>query len=98
MAIVVEHAEKATVRKGKDGFLPLAQCDECDRVITRGVEGRAAWKRTDRETYREVLLLHQDCFETLQEERGMRLKSMPLGEFARSLAHNLKAGETDSGT
>lgn len=98
MAIVVEHAEQATVRTGKDGFLPLVQCDQCDKIITRGVEGRAAWKRTERETYREVLLLHQDCFETIQEKRGMRLKSMPLGELARSLVHNLKAGENSSGT
>lgn len=94
MAVVVEHAEKATVRKGKDGFLPLARCERCGNIITRGVEGRAAWKRKEQERYRQVLLLHQGCFEKIQEERSMRLKSMPLGEFARSLAHNLKADDS----
>lgn len=92
MAFVVEHADKATVRKGKDGFLPLAQCDRCGNIITRGVEGRAAWKRKEEERYRDVLLLHLGCFEKLQEERGTRFRSMPLGDFARSFAHNLKAG------
>jgi hypothetical protein len=97
MALVVEYAKNATVRKGKDGFLPLAQCDHCDGIITRAVEGRAAWKREESETYREVQLLHQGCFETLQENRSRRLKSMPLGEFAQQFVHNLKAGGTDEG-
>lgn len=92
MAVVVEHAENATVRKGKDGFLPLARCDHCGNIVTRGVEGRAAWKRKEQERYREVLVLHHGCFEKIQEERGTRLKSMPLADFARSFAHNLKAG------
>lgn len=56
MAVVVEHAENATVRKGKDGFLPLAQYDHCDGIITRAVKGRAAWKREDTEANREVQL------------------------------------------
>lgn len=97
MTVVVQYAKNATVRKGKDGFLPLAQCDHCDGIITRAVEGRAAWKREDLEAYREVQLLHQGCFETLQENRSRRLKSMPLGGFARHLAHNLKAGGTTEG-
>lgn len=97
MTLVVQYAKNATVRKGKDGFLPLAQCDHCDGIITRGVEGRAVWKRKDTETYREVQLLHQGCFETLRENRSTRFKSMPLGEFARHLVHNLKAGATDEG-
>lgn len=93
MAVVVEHVEKATVRQGKNGFLPLARCDSCGNIITRGVEGRAAWKRKEQERYREVLLLHQGCFEKLQEKRGRRLRSMPLGDFTRSLVHNLKAAD-----
>lgn len=95
MTVVVQYAKNATVRKGRDGFLPLAQCDHCDGIITRGVEGRAAWKREDTEAYREVQLLHQGCFDALQENRSRRLKSMPLGEFARHFVHNLKAGGTD---
>lgn len=96
MPLIVQYAKNATVRKGQGGFLPLAQCDHCDGIITRAVEGRAAWKRENLEAYREVQLLHQGCFETLQENRSRRLKSMPLGEFVRSLAHNLKAGSTES--
>lgn len=96
MTVVVQYAKNATVRKGKDGFLPLTQCDHCDGIITRGVDGRAAWKREDTEAYREVQLLHQGCFETLQENRSRRLKSMPLGEFAQNLVHNLKAGGTEA--
>lgn len=97
MAVVVELAEKATVRTGADGFLPLTRCDHCGNIITRGVEGRAAWKRKEQERYREVLLLHHGCFERIQEERGRRLRSMPLGDFGRSLVHNLKADAEERG-
>lgn len=97
MAFVVERAEKATVRSGKDGFLPLARCEHCGNIITRGVEGRAAWKREETQRYRDLLLLHQGCYEAIQEKRNMRLRSMPLSDLARHLAHNLKADTEEEG-
>lgn len=91
MALVVQQRQKATVKKGgPGGFLPLVQCDYCEEVVDRGANGVVGWKRSETETYRRVLFLHDDCAEDYQDGRNVRLKTMALGNYVRFLGHNLK--------
>lgn len=93
MSLVVQHRPKATVRRGdRSGHLPLVQCDYCDEIVGKGDEGRVGWRRTETETYRQVVFLHEDCYERYQGKRDVELNSMSLVDFARHLAHNLQVG------
>lgn len=97
MPLVVRQMEKATVKRGgPDGFCPLVKCEYCDQTIEPGSDGRVGWKRTETAAYREVTFVHDDCLEAHQEKRNTRLKTMPLDDFARHLAHNLSRGTTES--
>lgn len=94
MSVVVQQLKKATVKRGgPDGFCPLVKCDRCEERIDPGSAGRVCWKMKETAAYREVAFVHADCFDRYEETRNTRLKSMPLDDFARYLAHNLGDGE-----
>lgn len=94
MPVVVQQLKKATVKRGgPDGFCPLFECEHCDERIEPGSTGRACWRMKDSAAYRDVDFVHADCFDRFEERRNTRLKTMPLDDFARHLAHNLGAGE-----
>lgn len=97
MTLVVRQMEKATVKRGgPDGFCPLVKCQYCDQTIDPGSDGRAGWKRKETAAYRQVTFVHDDCLEAHQEKHNTRLKTMPLDDFARHLAHNLSAETMES--
>lgn len=94
MPIVVRQLEKATVKRGgPDGFCPLVKCEYCESAIEPGADGRAGWRRRETSAYHEVVYVHDGCLDPFQESRNQRFKTMPLDDFARYLAHNLRASE-----
>lgn len=99
MPLVVQKLEGATVKEGSPGgYCPLVRCAHCGKVVSRAAEATALWVPEENETYLPVEFVHDGCREGYAAERDQDLDGFDLGTFLASLAHNVEAESSGTGT
>lgn len=77
---------------------PVVRCERCGEVVDRARGGRAVWEAEgSRGTpYREARFVHDGCLDAYAEAAGADVISLPVDEFLRDLAANLRMTGTEA--